>query len=108
MQEGVGGEGGVQECVAGPKPDVFEAELCGAAALLGVGVGVLSYPEEEEEGDDAKVTLGCLDGRWVVGCVGVVEVVKDLDWDGKLGLRRWILSMIAFEEFLDPDWPRLA
>lgn len=93
--------------IARPEFDVFESELCGAPALLWVVVGVFPYSEEVEEGDDAKVTLGCLEGVWV--CLGlVVDVLKDIDWEGKLGARRWILSVIALKELMDPDWPRLA
>ncbi len=107
LEENRFGQGGVQELVSSPEPDVFQPELGGASALVGFGVGVFPHSEEVEEGNDAKVTLGLLEGGGV--CLGLaVEVVKDLDWERQLGSWWWILSVIAFKEFLDPDWPRLA
>ena len=97
----------VQELVTCPESDVFESELGCAPALCWLRVGVLPYSEEVEEGNDAEVLLGGLDGGWV-GLGLLMEVFKDLDWEGKLGARRWILSVIALEELPDANRPRLA
>ena len=75
--------------------------------MVGLGVGVFPDSEEIEEGNDAEVALGGLEGGWV-GLGLALEVLKDLDWEGQLGARRWILSVIALKEFPDADRPRLA
>ena len=100
-------KGLVKEFVASPESDVFESELGCTSSLCGFGVGVLAYSEEEEEGNDAEVALCGLEGGWI-GLGSLLEVFEDLDWECKLGARRWILSVIALKEFPDANRPRLA
>jgi hypothetical protein len=75
--------------------------------LLWVVVGVLTSSEEEEEGNDAEVTLGFLHGIWVGRCL-LSEEFEDRDREGELGGWWWILSVIGFKELRDPVGPRFA
>jgi hypothetical protein len=76
------------------------AELFGTSLVLGAEVGVFSNAKEVVERNVGKVADGCRFGR-LGGDAFSDAPARDADWDGKLGLRDWILAAVALDLLLD-------